>query len=58
MNKTFHSGETAPESGQYEIRDEKGTYQGEVTVVKGNTFPPTLKPNCNFRLVDKTRGLK
>lgn len=49
------SGEIAKESGQYGITGPRGGKTGrEVTVVKGEPFPPTPKPGQRFILVDKT----
>jgi hypothetical protein len=43
-------------SGQYEIIGPKGGITGkEVTVVKGEPFPPTPKPGQTYVIVDKTK---
>jgi hypothetical protein len=54
--KTYRPGQTAPKSGQYGIVGPRGGSQGrEVTVVKGEPFPPTPKPDMGFVLVDQTK---
>lgn len=52
--RTFRPGEKCPKSGQY-INTMTRT---EVTVVKGESFPPTPKPNQRYKLVDKTKHKK
>jgi len=53
---TYKSGQKAPESGQYGVVGPKGGKTGtEVTVSKGETFPPTPKTGQGFVLVDKTK---
>lgn len=53
----YHSGETAPYSGQYEIIGPRGKRTGvERTVVKDKPFPPTLKPGQTYQLVDPTKN--
>jgi hypothetical protein len=43
--KPLKLGETAPRSGEYEIRGERGGHTGrERTVTKGAPMPPTPKP--------------
>ena len=50
------SGEIAKKSGQYEIIGPRGGKTGnEVTVVKGEPFPPTPKSGQSFTLVDETK---
>lgn len=54
--KTFHPGEKAPYSGQYEIVGPRGGHTGvERTVTKGEPLPPTLAPGQEYRLADKTK---
>lgn len=53
---TYKPGQKAPVSGQYGVVGPKGGKTGtEVTVTKGETFPPTPKPGQGFVLVDKTK---
>ena len=53
---TKKPGEIAPVSGQYEVVGPRGGKTGrEVTVVRGEPFPPTPKPGQTFVLVDKTK---
>lgn len=50
------SGEKANRSGQYKIIGPRGGDTGqEVTVVKGEPFPPTPKSGQTFEIVDKTK---
>jgi hypothetical protein len=54
--RRLSSGSTAKVSGQYEYIGPRGGRTGrEVTVVKGETLPPTPKARMSFELVDKTR---
>jgi hypothetical protein len=56
MKKIHKPGETAKVSGQYPMVGPKGGDTGqEVTVVKGEPFPPTPKPNMGYGKPDKTR---
>lgn len=49
-------GEKAETSGQYERIGPRGGKTGqEVTVVKGEPFPPTPNPKESYRIVDKTK---
>ena len=52
-------GERAKQSGQYEIVGPRGGKTGrEVTVVKGEPFPPTPEPGMGYIIVDKTKHKK
>ena len=54
--KTFHPGEKAPHSGQYEIVGPRGGHTGvERTVTKGEPLPPPQTAGQEYRLVDKTK---
>lgn len=54
--KTHKPGEKAETSGQYVRLNAQGKSTGkEVTVVKGEPFPPTPKKRQTYRLRDKTR---
>lgn len=60
MSKTkgtnYKPGQKAPVSGQYGVIGPRGGKTGtEVTVTKGETLPPTPKPDQGFVLVDKTK---
>jgi len=56
MKKQYKPGQTAPVSGQYPMVGPKGGDTGqEVTVVKGEPFPPTPKPNMGYGKPDKTK---
>ena len=56
MADKLKSGHTAPKSGQYAELGPKGGFKKEVTISKGETFPPTEKPNSSFKLVDPTKN--
>ena len=49
-------GQTAPASGQYQIIGPRGGQGKEVTVVKGETMPPTPSPNSGYKMVDPTKN--
>lgn len=52
----YISGQRALISGQYAVIDPFGRNTGyEVTVVKGEPFPPAPRPGYTFVLVDRTR---
>ena len=56
-NETHKPGETAPNSGQYEIVGPRGGSTGEErTSTQGKPLPPTPKPGQSYRLVDPTRN--
>lgn len=49
-------GQTAPQSGQYEMTGPRGGATGiERTVVRGEPMPPTLQSGQQYRLVDPTK---
>ena len=53
---TFHSGEHATKSGQYELIGPRGGHTGhEVTVVKGEPLPPTPHKGMAYELSDATK---
>lgn len=50
-------GNRAPASGQYEIVGPRGGRTGEErTVVRGETLPPTPKPNQTYQIIDRSRN--
>ncbi len=52
----FRPGEIAQQSGQYGVVGPRGGETGrEVTVTKGEPFPPTQEPGQGFVLVDPTK---
>jgi len=52
----FKPGEKAPSSGQYPLVGPRGGEQGrEVTVVKGEPFPPTPKSGMGYGTPDNTK---
>ena len=52
----FRPGEKAPVSGQYPVLGPRGGDQGtEVTVVRGEPFPPTPKPGMGYGKPDATK---
>lgn len=55
-NSGFKPGQTAPKSGQYQQIGPKGGKGNEVTVVKGETLPPTTQKGSTFTLVDPTKN--
>jgi len=55
-NKVFKPGQIVPKSGQAEkVGPRGGKLPGEVTVVKGKPFPPTLKPGVRYKITDPTK---
>jgi len=46
----------APASGQYQQIGPKGGNGPEVTSVKGEPLPPTLKPGSTYNLVDPNKN--
>jgi hypothetical protein len=56
QNSGFKPGETAKRSGQYEQVGPRGGHGKEVTVVKGEPFPPTPSPGSTYKLVDATKN--
>ena len=50
------SGQTAQKSGQYLEVGPRGGAIKEVTISKGETLPPTVKPNSSFKLVDPSKN--
>lgn len=53
---TYKPGQTSPRSGQYEVIGPRGGSQDrEVTVTRGEPFPPTQKPGQGYQLVDPTK---
>jgi len=56
MPKIFKPGEIADQSGQYGTVDQHGAKLGtEVTVTKGEPFPPTPKAGEGYVLNDPTK---
>lgn len=54
--KNLKSGNPASKSGQYlELGPRDGKIK-EVTISKGETMPPTIKPGSRFKLVDVTKN--
>ncbi len=51
----FKPGESAPDSGQYQIIGPRGQKGPERTVVKNEPFPPTPKRGSTFTIKDKTK---
>lgn len=59
MPKSYSPGDKAPTSGQYKVVGPRGGDTGrEVTVVKGEPFPPTEKPGQKYILTDPTKHKK
>ena len=57
MIKGFKPGQNAPNSGQYAVIGPRGGKTGkEVTVVKGEPFPPTPKSGMLFIMADPTNN--
>jgi hypothetical protein len=53
----YRPGQEAPASGQYEIVGPRGGRSGtERTVSKGETLPPTPKPDQKYRIADRTKN--
>jgi len=48
---TLHSGDKAPKTGDYIVVGPRGGEhpQDPVTIKKGDTLPPTPKPNQHFK---------
>ncbi len=56
MSEIIKPGQTVQVSGQYVIKGPRGGIsKTEITLVEGKTAPPTPKPNCTLKLVDKTK---
>ena len=53
--KSLRPGQTAPQSGQYQITGPRGGRGPERTVVRGEPLPPTPSPGSTYTLVDRTR---
>jgi hypothetical protein len=49
-------GQTAPNSGQYQIIGPRGGRGPERTVTQGEPMPPTPKPGSTYTLVDRTNN--
>jgi hypothetical protein len=52
----FKPGETAPASGQYQELGPRGGPGREVTVVRGETLPPTTRAGSTYILVDPSKN--
>jgi hypothetical protein len=53
---TYRPGEKAPVSGQYPVLGPRGGPQGtEVTVTRGEPFPPTPDKGMGYGKPDKTK---
>jgi hypothetical protein len=52
----FKPGQEAPKSGQYQQIGPRGGSGREVTVVKGETLPPTTAPGSTYKLVDPSKN--
>ncbi len=51
MSKILKPGESAPRSGEYEIRGQRGGHTGqERTVVRGEPLPPTPKSGQGYSI--------
>lgn len=56
---TYVPGETVPKSGQYPVVGPRGgDLEREVTVVKGEPFPPTQKSGQGYGPPDQTKHKK
>ncbi|HEY8419938.1 MAG TPA: hypothetical protein VIL03_05825 [Clostridia bacterium] len=56
MTKTYKPGQKVPFSGQAAVIDADGNPTGqEVTVVKGEPFPPTRESGYAYEITDKTK---
>lgn len=56
MKSTLKPGNPAPKSGQYVEVGPRGGVKKEITISKGETLPPTEKPNSSFKLVDPSKN--
>ncbi len=55
-NGTYKPGQIAPRSGQYNVVGPRGgDLDREVTVTRGEPFPPTQKPGQRYDLTDPTK---
>lgn len=52
----FKPGQRAERSGQYQQQGPRGGGGKEVTVVRGEPFPPTPQKGGTYRLVDATKN--
>ena len=56
---SYKPGEKAPESGQWKVYGPRNGYKGyEVTVTKGEPFPPTQKSGLKYGNPDLTKHKK
>lgn len=53
--KKIKPGNIAGTSGLYQIIGPRGGKGDERTIVKGEPFPPTPKPNSSYQIVRKTK---
>lgn len=59
MPKAYKPGQKVPQSGQAKpVGPRGGKLPGEVTVVKGEPFPPTQKPGVRYVITDPTKHKK
>lgn len=56
MRSKLKPGNPAPKSGQYVEVGPRGGKKKEITISKGETLPPTEKPNSSFILVDPSKN--
>ena len=56
MSKIYKPGQTVPKSSQAELVGPRGGGTGrEVTVTKGEPFPPTPKAGMGYKVTDPTK---
>lgn len=55
MASKLTPGSKAPRSGQYVQVGPRGGLGAERTVTRGESLPPTPKPNMSYKLVDATK---
>lgn len=55
-SKGLRPGQIAPQSGQYQQVGPRGGRGKEVTVTKGDPFPPTPKKGVTYNLIDSVKG--
>lgn len=55
MSKNYRPGQIVPTSGQAERYHNGRPTKKEVTVTKGEPFPPTPQKGDTYKIVDKTK---
>lgn len=54
LSDFYRPGQKCPRSGQWEVWDAEGGTEIEITLSKGERFPPQRRKGCRYRLNDPT----